>query len=377
MKGQKKLLFITNKAPHYRLPLFNKLSKQQNTTFLFTNEEKHIKDLKAKQIISKGVGCGKLKINMGLIKEISEGGYDFVFMLPPDASHLINNYLLYFACKKETIPFIFWTERWQYFQTPFKDKLSNFFHKFLLRRAHKVLVAGKKSNEWVKLCEVKKSNIIIAPNASEIAYNKEKMKKVKKALIKKYNLKNKRVILYLGRLISRKGIRYLIEAFSKLKNKNTVLMIVGGGDFYKLGENSVEFELKKQVDELNLKNKIIFTGEIEHSKTAAYYSLADIFVYPSITENISEPWGLTLNEAMQFGLPVVSTTAVGAAYDLIENGKNGFVAEEKSSDGLRKVIGKILNDDKLRTVMGRESKRKIRTGHGYDKMLDGFLEAIE
>lgn len=372
----KKVLFITNKVPHYRLPLFNSLAKKVDITFFLTNENNKVKELKARQIISKGKGFGKFRIHKNLIKQIKNNNYDFVFMLPPDASHVVDNYLIYYTCKKNKIPFIIWTERWQYFDMPLRDKVSNFFYKFLLRKAKKVLVAGKRSKEWVESYGVNKDKIIIAPDASEILYNKKKNEKIKQELIKKYKLKNKKVILYLGRLIGRKGLKYLIQAFSKIKDENSALIISGGGDFYKLGEKSVEFELQKQVKELGLDKRVIFTGSVEHSETAAYYSLADIFVYPSITEGISEPWGLTLNEAMQFGLPIVSTTAVGSAYDLIEKGKNGFMVNEKNVEELKGSIEKILNDTSLMKNMGMDSKRKIKD-NSYDKMLKGFLEVLK
>jgi glycosyltransferase involved in cell wall biosynthesis len=377
MKKKRKILFIANKIPPYRLPLFKELSKKFNITFFLTDEEKTIKNFKSKQIISKGKGFGKFKIHFNLVKEIKKENYDYVLMLPPDAQHLINNYLIYFACKKNKIPFIIWTERWQYFDMPIRDKISNFFHKFLLKKAEKVLVTGQKSKEWVKSCGVLESKIAMAPNASEIESNKKNSIKIKKEIIKNYSLKNKKIILYLGRLIKRKGIKYLIEAFFKIDDKNTILIIAGGGDFYKLGEKNMEFELKKQVKDLKLENKIIFTGEINHSDTAAYYSLADVFVYPSITEGISEPWGLTLNEAMQFGLPIVSTDAVGAAYDLIEEGKNGYMVKEKNVDELKNAIEKILKDKKTRNKMGKKSKEIIQKRNNYQIMLKGFLEVFE
>jgi glycosyltransferase involved in cell wall biosynthesis len=370
-----KILFITNQAPRYRIPFFNKLANKTNIRLVFTNEDKKINGLNTDYILSRGFGWKKYKIHFGLKKILDQEKPLKVIMLPPDPLHLIDNLILYNYCKKKKIPFIFWTERWDYFNLSLKDKISNLFHSKMMRKANKIIVSGKKSFDWVKSLDIRETKIVTAPNASEIEFNKEDTKKRKKELIKKDNLKNEKIILYLGRLINRKGINYLIDAFSKIDNKKCVLLIVGGGDFYKLGEKSIEYELKKQVENLNLEKKIIFTGEIKHEETAAYYSLADIFVYPSITEKISEPWGLTLNEAMQFGLPLISTTAVGAAYDLIKNGKNGFFVNEKKSEELKIAIEKILNNEKLKRDMGKKSEEIIKK-NSYGKMVDGFLEAL-
>ena len=370
-----KILFITNQAPRYRIPFFNKLANKTNIRLVFTNEDKKINGLNTDYILSRGFGWKKYKIHFGLKKILDQEKPLKVIMLPPDPLHLIDNLILYNYCKKKKIPFIFWTERWDYFNLSLKDKISNLFHSKMMRKANKIIVSGKKSFDWVKSLDIRETKIVTAPNASEIEFNKEDTKKRKKELIKKYNLENKKIILYLGRLINRKGINYLIDAFSKIDNKKCVLLIVGGGDFYKLGEKSIEYELKKQVENLNLEKKIIFTGEIKHEETTAYYSLADIFVYPSITEKISEPWGLTINEAMQLGLPLISTTAVGAAYDLIKDGENGFVVNEKSSEELKVVMDKILSDEKLRKDMGKKSKEMIKN-NSYEKMVYGFLEVL-
>ena len=371
--SDKKILFIANKCPPYRVPFFNRIAKKSDITFLFVNEEDKIADLESPQKILKGKGLGKYKIHPGVTSFIKE--FDLVVFLPPDFSHLIDNIMMYVYCKIKKIPYIIWTERWRYKKVPLKDKFAEIFYRKMYLDARSMVVSGKRSYEYISSLKVK-NKIFIAPDASEVLYDKKKIDKLKRQILKKYKLKNKKIILYVGRLISRKGINYLISAFSKLKDKNAILLIVGGGDFYNLGEKSIEFKLKEQVKKLNLEKKIIFVGEVNHSDTAAYYFLADVFVTPSITEKISEPWGLTLNEAMQFGLPVIATDAVGAAYDLIKNGKNGFMVKEKDSKELKKTIEKIINNEKLRNKMGKESLKIIKEKNNYEKMVEGFLEAI-
>lgn len=377
----KKRLFFANKAPHYRAPLFNYLykkgkEKSLDILFVFTHEEGPIKYLKVPYLITKGIGFGKYKIHLELIKIIKKYQPSKIILLPPDPLHLIDNFILFFYCGIKNIPYIVWTERWRYKHVTLKDRFSDFLYKFLLKKATSILVAGVKSEEWV-LKRVKKNKIIIIPNVSKIKYNKEYIKKLRDKLIKKYKLKNKKIILYVGRLIKRKGLNYLISAFSNVRDVNSVLIIVGSTDFYKLGEKSFELELKKQVKNLGLKEKIIFVGHVNHPDIAAYYSLADIFVYPSVTEKIGEPWGLALNEAMQFGLPLITTDAVGAAYDLIKNGKNGFIIPEKNTRKLQEKIEELLKNEKLRKKMGEVSLKHIFRYNSYKKMGDKFLRALK
>jgi len=377
MKSKNKILFIANKAPHYRLPFFNGLAKKENIKFIFTNEKEKIIGLDANHKVIRGKCWGKFKIHLDLVRFLKKECPNNVVMLPPDPMHLLNNLLIYRFCKKNKINFFIWTERWRYKQIPIKDKISNWLHKPLFKFVKKVFVPGMKSKEWALAQGASNSQIILVPNASEIKFNLKDKEKIKKKIIKEHELKNKKIILYLGRLIKRKGINYLIEAFSKIKNKNVILIIVGGDDFYRLGEKSIKFKLKDQVKKLGLKNKIIFTGEIKHSKTAAYYSLADLFVYPSITYHQGEPWGLALNEAMQFGLPIISTDAVGAAYNLIKEGENGFIVEEKNSEKLKIAFEKILKNEKLQKKMGEKSREIIKKEYNYERMICKFIWGLK
>ena len=142
-------------------------------------------------------------------------------------------------------------------------------------------------------------------------------------------------------LQKRKGVQYLIEAFLQLNGKDTVLLIVGDGEYKQ--------ELLKLVPENN--SDIMFVGHDEN--TAKYYAMADIFVMPSF----SDPWGLTINEAMVAGLPVITTTNVGAQ-ELIQG--NGFVISPRDSHALKTALEQLLNDDQLRHDMGQRSLEVIK-----------------
>lgn len=369
----KKILFITNKCPPYRIKFFEILQKKTGVRILFIHEKEKL-DVKFKHWILKNIGKNKLKFSLSLKKELL--GKDLIILPPTDFGYLFTNIYLYYLCKKKKMPYIIWTERWYYKNIPFRDKISGKLYNIIEKGADAIIVPGKKSFEYYLKRDIKKEKIITAPDASIIDYNSKEIHKLKNSLIKKYGLKNKKVILYIGRLISRKGLTFLIDAVSKINNRNIVLMIVGGGDFYKLGEKNIEKKLKNKVRELHLEKRVLFTGEYPREKLPAFYKLSDIFVYPSITEKIGEPWGLALNEAAQFGLPLISTDAVGSAPDLIRDGKNGFIVKEKDSKQLKEKIEKILESKKLREKMGRTSLKIIKK-FKYEDMVSGFIRAIK
>ena len=140
-------------------------------------------------------------------------------------------------------------------------------------------------------------------------------------------------MLYLGRLEKEKGVEYLIQAFALLKADNAALVVVGDG--------SMREWLKALVVEHGLQDKTRFIGYVAPEETLTYYSIADCFVLPSVTmPNGKEPWGLVVNEAMNQGVPVVVTDAVGAAAGgLVQSGLNGFVVPERDSRGWPRPSG--------------------------------------
>ena len=353
---ENKILFIANKAPQYRIPLFNELAKRLNIKFVFTHEDKKIKELKADYELVKGVGYKKYKIHFSLINILRKEKPSKVVMLPPDPLQLIDNIFVSEYLKKKKIPFFIVVGRWKYKEKPLKQKITELFHKKILKNAECCLAYGSKSKDWLLEQGVKEKNIEIIYNINPHIY--ENFDEKKKKLLE---FKNTKVILYVGRLLKIKGVDYLIKAFSELKDKSVVLVLVGGGDFYNLGAKSEEKELKDLIKKLRIEKRVVFTGHLLPEKTKKYYKSADIFICPSITYKQGEAWGHVVEEAMSFGLPVIATDAVGAAYDLIENGKNGFIVPEKNINALRNAIEKILRSKKLKDNLGKESKKIIKS----------------
>ena len=152
---------------------------------------------------------------------------------------------------------------------------------------------------------------------------------------------DKLVILSVSYLQERKGVQYLIDAFLGMQRPNTVLLIVGDGEYAS--------ELHARVP--TSQTDVMFMGHDE--KTAKYYAIADIFVMPSF----SDPWGLTVNEAMVAGQPVITTCNVGAQ-ELIRG--NGFVIPPRDSRALQEALEQLVDDAALRQRMGQRSQEIMR-----------------
>jgi glycosyltransferase involved in cell wall biosynthesis len=192
----------------------------------------------------------------------------------------------------------------------------------------------------------------------------------KLALRTELKLGNAKTVVYLGRLEAIKGLDYLIRAFALLKHHDAVLVIAGDG--------SRRQELEALARLLGVQHSTRFVGYIRPEKALAYHAIADIFVLPSVTMPTGkETWGLVVNEAMNLGVPVVATHAVGAAAGgLVQSGVNGFVVPERDSKALAEAMGRILNDDGLRAEMSRNARRII-AGWDNERLVEGFQDAIE
>lgn len=171
-----------------------------------------------------------------------------------------------------------------------------------------------------------------APSAQEKAAWKEKL-----------GIAEERYILSIGQFIPRKGFDILMKAAASL-DKNIGIYIVGG-------EPTEEY-LKLRED-LELSN-VHFVGFQSKSVLAEYYKGADLFVLPT-REDI---WGLVINEAMAYGLPVITTDRCVAGLELVENGVNGYIVPVEDAQALSGAIRKAMAGDLPR--MGEASLEKIR-----------------
>jgi len=150
-------------------------------------------------------------------------------------------------------------------------------------------------------------------------------------------------VLCVSRLIERKGIHFLLDAWKKLieKNQNSKLFIVGEGD--------MKTVLLEKSEKLGITNSVNFTGRLVHEKTIDMYKKADVFVLPSMNEGMSN----TILEAMACGLPIVST-GVGGSDELFSD--NAKIIPKKDSDAIVNVLFELANDKTLREKMGRISR---------------------
>jgi len=166
-----------------------------------------------------------------------------------------------------------------------------------------------------------------------------------------------REILYVGRLVERKGVKYLIQAMPKILSQiDAQLTIVGGGILLE--------ELKSIAKQENVEDKVSFTGIIPADEKDKAYRECDVFVLPACIDRHgdTEGQGVVLLEALSYGKPVVAS-AVGGIVDIVKNDKTGLLVPQKDPDALAEAIVRILTDEKLYVRLATD---------GYKYALDNF-----
>lgn len=374
--SETKILMVHHTAMWYRKPFFRMLSQIYPIRFFFTNVDSYNKtydtDLQGEIEGLDGVNYTVVKNYHGLsfgAMKATFGDYDvFVGGSWDTLTDLIETMVYFTVVKLRRKPYILWREDWDWNVTSIKRSLVKKFAGFIGRNVDAILVPGTKHREFFTKLGVKPENVFIMPNVSNIKTSKNdpvNKDKIKEEL----NLENKKIALYVGRLIDLKGVDYLIKAFKGVSEKldDSVLLIVG--------EGPEKPTLESLASELGLDGRVIFTGNIDNSKLGAYYMLADVFVLPSITTYFADACPLVVNEAMYFSKPVITSDAVGTTF-MIDNGENGYVVPERNSEALEEAILTVLSDPSLIESMGRSSKKLINTSFRYENMIDGFKQSV-
>lgn len=177
---------------------------------------------------------------------------------------------------------------------------------------------------------------------------------------------DRKTVLFVGRIVEQKGLRYLINAMASV---DADLMVVGDGPELA--------GLKQYARECALGERIIFKGWVDHHLLGQIYRNATVFVAPSITlENgWREGMGLVYLEAMCAGLPVVTTASTGAR-DFIFDGKNGYVVNEKNTEELAIAINNLLSnelsDEQFSKVVG-----EVLDFYNWGSCADRYRELYE
>ncbi len=376
-----RLLFITNILPPYRIPLYNRLSQlvesegfKMDFIFLSKTESRRKWNVKDSNImfdytilpsINLGAARGRPTadniLNYNILKNliganlIVVGGYDYM-----------TYWVVLFWARILRIPLFLFCESTLY-EERMPSSLIRKLKSLFLSSCKGFIVPGRASREYLRSFGENDSRIFTAPNSVDHHFF---LKKANELNPKRDELRNRfgvrgTVFLFVGRMAPEKHVTDLIEAFKRIRGRgrDAYLVLVGSGPEQPAYE--------KYCKNNGLQKDVCFAGFRQLEEIPFYYAIADVLVLPSC----SEPWGLVLNEAMASGLPVITSDRVGAAYDLVVEGRTGFFYPAGAITVLSEHMD-IMCSGKISPEVWRQEVQKHVSGFTPERQAEGFISAF-
>ncbi len=370
-----KICLFHNQITPYRLPIFNEIGKNHHLFVVFYQTrsedrfwEASIEGYSFDSVILKHFKIGPFIINYSLPSFLLKNSFD-LYIIGENPENIFSEFIICLYSKISQKKFIIWSEATstsvllqRYKKIPNRwiiqliyDRLSSIYQRFLYLFADAFIAYSKGANTYLMERGVGRGKIFSGGQSYP------PLQENKKKSVGYHTQKNeeKKTILYLGYLRFEKGVDVLIEAFQKIKRTDSILVISGDGP-----------ELPLLKDQSSHNDSIVFTGYVDEDTKVRLYSSADIFVLPTF----HDPWGLTVNEAMSYGLPIIVTSAAACSDYLIQG--NGIIVKPGDVDELAQALNYLLNNQVVRVEMGNLSLKIISK---YD-IISGtkpLLDAID
>ncbi|HEY6332579.1 MAG TPA: glycosyltransferase [Blastocatellia bacterium] len=379
VESNARVAVVTNLLSHYRVPCFQELAGRMPgrvTFFTLADKMTHRNYVLANN--SREIPVRSLKgwswshppyddRHMNDIRPILGGNYNTIILGAWDEP----TYLLLWAWGVATgKKIIFWIE-----STAYESRRSGIaagikerYKRALIRRSAGCVVPGRRAFDYCNQLGMPECRIFVAPNAVDRDYFSSQASRLveqRETLRLRLGLSGT-VVLFVGRFVeSYKDVMTLVRSVSGIQHSGSPVNLVLVGD----GPDRSTYQA--WINEHNCAN-VHFAGELDHGRLCEYYAAADVLVLPSK----SETWGFVLNEAMEFGLPVIVSEAVGAGPDLVYDGQNGFVIPVGDHERLAEALISLGQDGNLRRQMGRNS-REIIARFSPETWASGVCEAIK
>jgi len=265
-------------------------------------------------------------------------------------------WLTFLACLRFKIPMFFMTDA-NFDAEQFKSRWRTSIKRLLLGRflfpaTSGFLCAGSTNRRFYTGYGVPEEKLIpfaYSRGFSQLIEHSKQYLGQKSELREEYGIpQDATVILYVGRLSSEKGSIELLEAYKMVSHPKKALVLVGNGH--------LRGQMQQMAQQDNL-DSIYFMGFQNRIDIGKFYTLADFLVLPSQRET----WGLVVNEALCFSLPVIVSDQVGAGQDLVIPEENGYIFPVGDVPALARSISNLCEiPDEDRRVMGEKSLTLIK-----------------
>lgn len=348
----KPLLFVTGHAPAYRIGCFARLHEAENVEFaLFGGRLQHGGESFGGELPFPHRRLGERDV----FSVAASGRYRAVVCSTGGRLALPGAWA---GARRARVPLVLWSSLWAHPRTP-AHAASFLALRRLYRSADAVVAYGPHVRDYVRARGAR--NVHIAPQAVDNRF--WRAHEIAPPAAARWPAGAGVKFLFAGRPGREKGLGVLNEAWirSGLRASTAALVLVGVGSTppWVPAGGAVCLDPVGPVELRNL------------------YAAADVLVLPSIpTRTFREPWGLVVNEAMNRGLAVIATDAVGAAAGgLVRDGRNGLVVPAGDSQALAEALSRLAGDRGLRERMGRAGREDV-AAYTPEAWAAGFSAAL-
>lgn len=179
-------------------------------------------------------------------------------------------------------------------------------------------------------------------------------------------------LLFVGRLVKKKGLNYLIHAMPLIVKRHPQVYLQVAGD------GPEKTTLKRECEKLGISDRVCFLGAVKNEDLPSLYQTSDVVVFPSVIakDGDREGFGLVLVEALGCECAAV-VTDLPAMQDIIVRRKTGLVVPQKNVRKLAEKVILLLGDQKLRDSLGREGRRHVLRNFDWTIIVEKYRKLID
>jgi len=378
-----KILYIHLAIAHYEVDFFEGFAELFQTKFLLTDAGIAKRIYKNESSLSQPLDVVNIQFPkwISLVKQVLREDYDILMVSALDDPLKIIRFLPSFLVaklKKRPIVFDpqFWEPDYTSAKVPAFKKLRRWWVQklrlFVIHNVDALIPYAGYPYQYHKQVGVPEEKI--KSQTVFISSMKEELSSID--VREAYRIPKEDILLmYFGRIVPRKGLDKLIEAFlnTGISSRSSLLIVGGGqGSFF---DHCRQLATKS--------SKIIFADHVDATERYTYFKASDIFILPCYPfEGATEPWGLSVNEALQAETAVITTTNSGVAAAVLTTNENAIVIDQENVDEeLGTSLTMLVNDKKLRQKLAKNGRklyeqelRKVNRLSAYQKALSEISE---
>lgn len=344
MTDDRPVLFVTNYAPTFRHGAFARLHASEDVRFaLIGGGVRHGGDLASDAAPHFPVAAVTQR---AVLRLAASGRFRAVVAglsgrLAPAAAYL--------GARRARVPFVLWATMWAHPRTP-AHLVSYAPVRFLYAHADAIATYGPHVSDYVR-ARGARGPVLEAPQSVDNDFWGVQVPGRRLGAFQ---------ALFVGRLQIEKGVEVLADAWEQARRPDSVLVAAGEGP------------LRARLEAL-----AVLPGALPAAEVRALLAGSDVVVVPSIpTRAFREPWGLTVNEAFNQGVPVIASDAVGAAAGgLVRHEQTGLIVPAGDAAALAAAIERLRSDPRLRTRLGAAG-RSAAAGHSHTAWAAGVSHAL-